>query len=73
MSRVSTLRVVPVLSYQGSAKHFQSALRQLRPRMKGAGTVLGDDVNRKRFQRLLRNAQMASIRAEILRGGGDVA
>lgn len=60
------------LRYEGSVKEFRRALRDLKPTMRQAGSFSVDVVNRRRFQRRLREAEMASIRAEIL-GGGDVA
>lgn len=62
-----------LLRYEGSVREFKRALRSVRPVMRSAGMLAEDDVNRRRFQRRLREAEMASIRAEILRGGGDVA
>lgn len=70
----------PALRYHGSVTEFRRALRK--HRMAVAATskdgVLGDDRGRRRFQRYLRQAEMASIRAEILgrvgaRNGGDAA
>lgn len=68
------MQVHEVLRFKGSVKSFRRALRLIKSANRRAGTIANDEVGRRRFQRLLREAQMASIRTEILNGdGGDVA
>jgi len=70
-----------VLRYQGTVAEFRRALLKHRMATEATsrGALLCDDRERRRFQRYLRRAEMASLRWQILtagqrgRDGGGVA
>lgn len=57
------------IRYEGKVRFFLAALRRFRQETPGAGTVAGDELNRRRFKRILYEAATESLRSEIL--GGD--
>jgi len=68
--------MIGALSFQGTAAELRRALRKHRMAVgaTGAGTM-GDENARRQFRRYLRQAEMASLRRQILcrvavRGGG---
>lgn len=60
--------MVRVLKYHGNVVEFRRALRKHRMAIQaaGAGMLAGDNEGRRQFQRYLRQAEMASLRCQIL-------
>lgn len=57
------------LRFEGKARFLLAALRRFRLETCTAGTVREDEVNRRRMRGMLRDAQLASLRSDILGGG----
>lgn len=57
------------MRFEGKVRFFLAALRRFRQETPAAGTVVGDELNRRRFKRILYEAAIESFRSEIL--GGD--
>lgn len=62
------------LRFQGTVRDLRAALQRLLGIT--VGTLAGDEIGRRRYQRELRRAEMRSLARQILRGGwwdGDAA
>lgn len=59
------------IRFNGKVIEFRRALERLAPL--AAGRLATDEVNRRRYVRELRRAQLVSLRRQIINGGGPDA
>lgn len=59
------------LRFEGRVSHLREVLKKLKSEAPCAGTLAGDQINRRRYSKMLRKATAESLRQQIIGGGAS--